>query len=104
MPFPFDFPALRNQRSSLNQAVVNALSNFVPAGKYLREGGQTSLGIEIDAECIMNEKGVPFLLAEYDDGKSLPVDTARFVFNLFFFFPRYLISFFFQDRSNGAKL
>lgn len=85
MPFPFDFPAPRNQISSLNQAVVNALSNFVPAGKYLREGGQTSLGIEIDAECIMNEKGVPFLLAEYDDGKSLPANTARFVLNLMFF-------------------
>ena len=81
MPFPFDISTLRNQRSSLNQVVVNALSNFVPTGKYLREGGQTPLGIEIDAECIMNDKGVPFPLAEYEDGKSLPADTARFVSN-----------------------
>lgn len=77
MPFPFEFSALENQKSTLNQAVINALGNFVPPGKYLRVGSQTSLGIEIDAECIMNEKCIPFPMAEYDDGKPLPVKAAR---------------------------
>ncbi|XP_057376094.1 FAST kinase domain-containing protein 4-like [Daphnia carinata] len=77
LPFTFNNPATGNQKPTLNQAVVSALSNFIPSGKYLRERGQTSLGIEIDAECIMNDKGIPFPLADYDDGKALPANSAR---------------------------
>lgn len=36
------------------------------------------MGIEIDAECIINDKGVPFPLADYDDGKELPANSARY--------------------------
>lgn len=81
-PFRFSDPATPNQRPSLNQAVVNALSNFIPSGKYLREGGQTSLGIEIDAECIMSNKGIPFPLADYEGEKVLPSNSARYVTNM----------------------
>ncbi|KAI9554627.1 hypothetical protein GHT06_019900 [Daphnia sinensis] len=77
LPFTFNNPATGNQKPTLNQAVVSALSNFIPSGKYLREGGQTSLGIEIDAECIVNDKGIPFPLADYDNGKALPANSAR---------------------------
>lgn len=77
MPFPFESSVLENQKSTLNQSVINALGNFVPPGKYLRVGSQTSLGIEVDAECIMNDKCVPFPMADYDDGKTLPVKAAR---------------------------
>ena len=77
MPFPFDYPTLEKPKSSLNQAVINALINFIPSGKYLKVGSQTPLGIEVDAECIMNDKGVPLLFSDYEGGKPLPTNTAR---------------------------
>ena len=75
LPFRFPWNPLNNQKSSLNKKILNALSNFIPAEKHFRTG-QTDLGIEVDAEFIINDKGIPLPFADYI-GKSLPANSAR---------------------------
>lgn len=61
----------------LQQAVTSALGHFIPAGKYLKLNSQTPLGIEVEAECILSDKCVPLLFAEYEDGKKPLPDNAH---------------------------
>ena len=76
MPFSLEFSPIGNSKSTFNQTIINGLGNFLPPGKYLRVGGQTSLGIELDAECILNVKCVPFPIADHGAG-SLPAGTSK---------------------------
>lgn len=75
LPFRFPLNPLNNQKSSIKTKILNALSNFIPAEKHFRTG-QTDLGIEVDAEFIINDKGIPLPFADYI-GKSLPANSAR---------------------------
>jgi hypothetical protein len=77
MALPFRFPSipLNSQKSTLNKKILNALSNFILAEKHFRTG-QTDLGIEVDAEFIMNDRGIPLPFADYI-GKALPDNSAR---------------------------
>ena len=75
LPFRFPVVPLNSPKSTLNQKILNTLSNFIPAEKHFRTG-QTDLGIEVDAEFIMNDKGIPLPLADYI-GKALPDNSKR---------------------------
>jgi len=56
---------------------MEALSNFVPCKKYLRQNEQTALGLNIKSECILDSKCVAVPLSNHDQGQPLPADCAR---------------------------
>lgn len=52
------------EEQALCASVVNTLSNFIPAGKFLLPGRMTSSGIYIDAEFKIGKDGKPLALIE----------------------------------------
>lgn len=91
--------------SHLSRSVLNALVNFIPAGKYLRQNVLTPLGVRMEGECILNHNCVPLPLAQFDQGQPLPDRSARFVIisilnltnSIFLLFP-------FQDCIIGSGI
>ena len=60
---------------------MEALSNFVPGNKYLRENGLTALGLNIEGECILDSNCVAIPLANHDQNQPLPANCSRYAKN-----------------------
>ena len=65
--------------SPLTRSVMEALSNFVPGNKYLRQNCQTALGLNIEGECILDSKCVAVPLSNHDQDQPLPTNCNRYV-------------------------
>ena len=76
MPLPRERNPSRNT-SALTRSVLNALANFVPPQKYLREDSVTSWGIEIEGECIFNGSVIPQSLIDHSLAGPLPPPLFR---------------------------
>lgn len=69
--------AVKPSSTILTVKVMEALASFVPGDKYLSQNARTELGVEMEAECILNSSCVSSPLDDYKNQTNLPANLFR---------------------------
>uniref|UniRef100_A0A0A9WMB6 Protein TBRG4 n=2 Tax=Lygus hesperus TaxID=30085 RepID=A0A0A9WMB6_LYGHE len=69
--------ARTKDKLALVASVVDALSNLVPSGTYLRTDVDSGMGFFIDAECLIDEKMTPLPLVDKKTGQPIPSNKPK---------------------------
>jgi len=77
MPLKDESQSSQGTSSTLATSVMEALSNFVPGEKFLRQNEHTILGLNIEGECILDSKCVALQLSSHAQGQPLPANFSR---------------------------
>ena len=79
MPLKDESQSSQGTSSTLATSVMEALSNFVPGEKFLRQNEHTILGLNIEGECILDSKCVALQLSSHAQGQPLPANFSRYL-------------------------